>query len=375
MRSPAVPLLLAALAAFAPCGAAAEERAAAALPEWTRWSLSGDVRAVGGHRDNVLLSPVVPSSSNFARVEADLFAWRMPVATTDFLLFLSGSETHYFDLPSDAQAERMWLARAEYRYDLGEYFRATLTGDVLYQEQVFDLSESLADTFRARLKLSSFSLGPTLHWEIRRPWWFDVKASGQRADFRGAAEDSHDLTGTVRIGRHLGARHNLSLAWTGRWKNYDTRNAYTIGGRAIAGTDLAVTRQEGELRLESTWGAAAAWKTKLSGGAVANRDSASGYFDFNRWQAAAQLEYRRGPWSGSARVRGKDSRYLVQVVGEGFEPEARRMRDFDGEVKFARKLGKDLEVSAEFSRERSRTNAELASYTINTWLVGVEAGW
>lgn len=375
MPVPAAPWLRRLIVSAALLALATGLDGAADFPESLRWTLSGDARVSGGYRDNVLLSAVGSTASNFARVEADVFAWRMPVATTDFLFFVSGSETRYFDLPSDAQAERLWLARAEYRYDLGQYFRATLLGETIYQEQVFDLSESLADPFRARLKLHTYSLGPTLHWEILPPWWFALKAAWQRADFRGVPEDSHEPLAWLRVGRHLGKQHNLSAAYTFRWKDYDTRNAYTIGGRAIAGTELAVTRQEAELRLESTWGAAGAWKSKVFGGRVTNRDSASGYFDFNRWQAGAQLEYVRGRWSGSVRIRGKETRYRVQVVGEGFDPAPRRLHDRDGEVRLARKLGGGLELSAEYQHERSRTNAELASYTVNTWLVGLEAGW
>lgn len=322
-----------------------------------------------GFKDNVLLTETGEIESIFLRAEVDALVWKPPAALTDAYWAITGMETRYFDAPDDAKGERVWMTQAELRYSIGTYFKTGLMVQGYHQDQVFDLSTSEVATFRARLKVTGVTAGPNLRWEFRDPWWFEVSAAWKLETYEGASED-YDEPGTVlRLGRKLGKRHDLSVAWLWRRRGYHDRNAYTIGGRPLPGSDLSTNWNQAEVRLLSRW--STSWTSTLKVAGDRLQDSASGYFDYDHWKADLDVTWKSDPWQVRVGLSRGAYDYNVQVAGTGFDPPPREIRQtrfsFGGERRLSDKLSAFLEV--EF--ERNRTNEPGGSYRLNTALAGV----
>jgi hypothetical protein len=332
-------------------------------------TVSVGLRGSAGFKDNVLLTETGRIESAFLRAEADVFVWRPPAALTDMYWALTGSETRYFDAPGDARHERVWLTQAELRYAIGTYFKTGLTIQGYHQDQVIDLSTSEAATFRARLKVYGVFAGPNLRWEIRDPWWFEVSAAWKLETYDGADADYNEPGTVLRLGRKIGKRHDASMAWLWRERDYRDRNAYTIGGRPLPGTSLSTRWHQGELRLVSKW--SPVWSTTLKLAGDRLRDSASGYFDYDHWRADIDLAWRRDPWKVRLTASRGVYEYRVQVAGTGFDPPPREIRQSRFAVTAERRVTEKLSVFAEAELERFNTNETGGSYRLNTALAGL----
>lgn len=332
-------------------------------------TVSVGLRGSAGFKDNVLLTETGRIESAFLRAEADVFVWRPPAGLTDLYWALSGSETRFLDAPDDARHERVWMTQGELRYAIGTFFKAGFTVQGYHQDQVLDLSAGEAATFRARLKVYGASAGPNLRWEIRNPWWFEVSTAWKLETYDGADAD-YDEPGTVlRLGRKLGKRHDASVAWLWRERDYRDRNAYTIGGRPLPGTSLTTRWHQGELRLVSKW--SPAWSTTLKLAGDRHRDSASGYFDYDHWRADIDLAWRRDPWKVRLTASRGAYEYLVQIAGTGFDPPPREITQTRAALTAERTITGRLSVFAELEVDRNRTNELGGSYRMNTAFAGL----
>ena len=364
--------LLAVTVALTARGATGEDEAAIAadlMDELLGTTVSMGLRGSAGFKDNVLLTETARIESPFLRAEADVFVWKPPAALTDIYWALTGSETHYIDAPGDAQHERVWITQGELRYAIGTYFKAGFTVQGYHQDQVLDLSASEAATFRARLKVYGVSAGPNLRWEIFDPWWFEVSAAWKMETYDGADADYNEPGTVLRLGRKLGKRHDASVAWSWRERDYRDRNAYTIGGRPLPGTSLSTRWHQGELRFVSKW--CPAWSTTLKLAADRLGDSASGYFDYDHWRADLDLAWRRDPWKVRLTASRGAYEYLVQIAGTGFDPPPREIRQTRVAVTAERRITEKLSAFAEVELERNNTNEAGGSYRLNTALAGL----
>lgn len=334
-------------------------------------TLSVGLRGAAGYKDNVLLTETGKIQSSFIRADFDAFLWRPPEFLTDVYWALTGSETLYLDAPSDAREERVWMTQAEWRYSIGTYFKAGLSVQGYHQDQVIDLSTSEIGTFRARLKVSGITAGPNLRWEIRDPWWFEVSAAWKIETYKGAPEDFDEPGFTIRIGRKLGASHDLSVAWTGRKRDYDERNAFTIGGRPLPGTTLETEWSGGELRLVSKWNKSGSLSSTMKLAADRLRDSAFGYFDYDHWQAEAEARWKNEAWDVRAKATHGVHDYLIQVSGTGFDPAPREIEQTSLSLSAERRLSERWMLFAEVSSERNETNDPGGDYRVNTGFAGL----
>lgn len=332
-------------------------------------TVSVGLRGSAGFKDNVLLTENARIESPFLRAEADVLVWRPPAALTDVYWALTGSETHYLDAPGDARHERVWMTQGELRYAIGTYFKAGFTIQGYHQDQVLDLSTSEAATLRARFKVFGVTAGPNLRWEIRAPWWFEASAAWKLEAYEGADADFDEPGTQLRIGRKVGRRHDVSVAWLWRERGYRDRNSYTVGGRPLPGTSLSTRWNQGELRFVSKW--SPAWSSTLKFAADKLQDSASGYFDYDHWRADLDVAWRRDPWKVRFTAMRGAYEYRIQIAGTGFDPPSREIRQSRGVLAAERSLGAKLSVFAEAELERDATNEEGGSYRLNTVLAGL----
>lgn len=374
MKKAAILAILLIAAGLSVRAVAAEDVDLAGLPDDLFDDLLGTQVSAGlrggvGFKDNVLLTEAGVIESAFLRAEIDALVWKPPAELTDAYWAITGMETHYIDAPDDAKGERVWMTQAELRYAIGTYFKAGLMLQGYHQDQVLDLSTSGISTFRARLKVTGVTGGPNLRWEFRDPWWFEISAAWKLETYVGAEEDFDEPGTVLRFGRKLGKRHDLSAAWLWRRRDYHDRNAYTIGGRPLPGTDLLTQWNQAEIRLVSTWGTAWTSTLKLVGDKL--RDSASGYFDYDHWKADLDLTWRNDPWQVRLGVSRGVHDYRVQVAGTGFDPPPREIRLTRLVGSAERKITEKLSAFLEVEIERSRTNEAGGSYQLNTAMAGV----
>ena len=332
-------------------------------------TVSVDLRAGAGYKDNVLLTETNPIKSAFLRADVDAFIWKPPVVLTDAYWAISGSETRYLGAPSDAKSERVWLTQGELRYAIGTYFKAGLMIQGYYQDQVLDLSTSETGPLRARFRVFGVTGGPNLRWEIHDPWWFEVSAAWKLERYEGVAEDYHEPATVLRVGRRLGKRHELSVAWLWKHRGYTDRNAYTIGGRPLAGTHLSTNWNQLELRFVSNWSRSWSSAVKLAGDKL--RDSASGYFDYNHWRGELEVKWHKDPWQLRLTASRGLHDYKVQVSGTGFDPPSRQIRLSRVSIGGERKLTEKLSAFLESDVERNNTKDPGGSYRLNTVFTGL----
>ncbi|MES2695583.1 MAG: hypothetical protein V4773_19055 [Verrucomicrobiota bacterium] len=366
-----------------------EELAAAALGPVRTWELTGNLRSGFGFKDNILLSSAFTDESALARAEGEIFWWLFPTDRFEALAFANASLTRFFE--SDVNP-REWesFAHGEARWFATPSFQVTAAAEGFHFDQVFDLSEkSAAQRMAAPIAVTGAVGSVAVRWTFLPHTWLELKPSVQRERYREdsvlifgagialaedpAPNDNTQQSGRATLGRTWReGRIELSLAAQYLRRNYDFRARYELGGRPVFGADLDFEQREGEFTASIVWDQARRWSTKtvlLSGD---NRDNGSGYFDYRRRSLRQEVAWKRDPWK--VRLTGRAGRYVYdrQTVGVGIDPPARFKEDFLGQVRIERQLTKRLTVYTDYLWERSRSNLDIASYRVNTALLGVD---
>ena len=106
------------------------------LPSWER-SFTASVS--GGYNDNVTLSHAAPESSPFVRFGVEAAASRLTLGGTQYSFFLTGEDTQYFDA-GPVDHEDFVVGQAEVRRLFNEQWQGALTAEMIYLDQVVDLS-------------------------------------------------------------------------------------------------------------------------------------------------------------------------------------------------------------------------------------------
>jgi hypothetical protein len=346
---------------------AALEAAIAALT-LPAWQVDTTLRASAGWRDNVLLSAVAPESRAFARSEVEGLVWRPARGAWEHLAFLNGTLTRYADPPPDVSGEQEWFLHGETRWQPHPRFRLSASALGFYQDQVLDLSATEAERFVARIRLRGLLAGSEAR--LRLPAGFTVAAFGQaqRADYRDFAEDYDEGRGGLRASWSRGETVTLSATALARRRSYAERVTYTASGRPLAGTRLHFSQKEGELKAEGRRGP---WSVTGTARREESRDEASGFFDTTEEGFRIDAGWESDPWRVSLDAGYERTRYPVQTVGIGFEPELRQQRDHEARLRIERTLGEHWTLYGDAHWERSRTNLENASYTAKTFVLGV----
>ncbi|MGH7944271.1 MAG: hypothetical protein ACREF9_04585 [Opitutaceae bacterium] len=335
------------------------------------WELSGNVRGVAGYKDNLLLSAQQPDESLFVRTDAEMFWWRLPTERFEATAFANAIATHFLDATADKD-ELEAFVHGEARWFIAPSFRTTLNAEGYYLDQVFDLSTSSAARQVAQLQVTGGLASVILHWQLGPKTSLALKPGVQRDRYRDRSDDHRQRNASFTLTRQLGSHVEIAVEGRTMRRDYDYRTLFTSTGRSLAGTQLEFHQREGELRLDVTWDEAQHWKTLTKIGGHDNRDSGSGYFDYDYRWAKQELRWRRDAWQARLAARAGRYDYALQTVGIGILPPTRLREDFAAELHLERKFNERVRIFGAYQWERSRSNDPVTGYRVNTVFAGVD---
>lgn len=346
----------------------------ALLASQPAWTASATLDGGVGYKDNLLLSASHPESSTFGKAGIESLVWHVPRARIDYFAFLNAERTQYFS--ASVHHEEQAFAGVEWRYRNGDAFTFTLDGQGYYLDQIFDVSDTEIARVVAELRVTGLKAGPTVHWAFV-PWmWLEASSTVARERFQGGVNDARITAPTARLGWHPIDRLDLSVAFTDRHRDYDTHPQYTAFGTvANNGRVLAITEQEIEGRLDTTWGASRHWKTRVHGGRVRYRDNGAGFLNYWQRNIGVEIDWSAGKWSVETEGSAARKTYDLQTVGTGLLIFPVVKEEYMARARIERKLTEAWSIYAEFDWERTRSNDEIANYKANEGLLGVRWNW
>jgi hypothetical protein len=339
--------------------------------ELPAWEFETTLKGSLGYRHNILLQPEPTESSGFWRTGLEMFLWRLPEGRTEFVLMADATDVRFFNA-DETDGEQTAFVHGAFNYLTTDWSKLSLKGQVVYQDQVLDMSANEREPYIGQVQVFSYNLDPV--WEVSLSRNLSMAVTGiARADrFRQGPDDFDDLGGRIGLGYRFGLWGELDLRYTALTRDYATRIQYTAGGRPLVGTRLSIDQQKGELRFRIGTGTDARWKLRTKLGWLQYRDNGSGYFDYDRSNIGLELSWSPGPWQF---VLGGDFLrydYLVQTVWVG-QLESRRKDDFYATLRMERPLTESLRWHLEGTWESSETNASYGTYDAGSVFSGV--GW
>lgn len=342
-----------------------------ALPKWTG-SLTAELGV--GYKDNVLLSPVAPERSAFARYEVEALVAHLRSGYADYSALLSAEETRYFSSKT-VDHETSAFGQFQWQYKREEKFRFAFDLQGYYLDQLLDVSDTDVTRLVAELKVAGLVVGPTLRWSPR-PWgWVEVQASGKRESYENNGYNGKTGAGTARLGWSPSERFELSLAAADRRRRYDQRTQYSLGGLPLSDRLLVIAEREKELRCEIGWDKAGRWRTTARASLLDYTDNGPGYFNYEQRRASHSLLWKTEKWRIECEGSASRREYLNQTVGRGTSPPIRIAEEFSADLRVERTLSARWTVYVAYGWERNRSNEAIASYRVNEGLLGARWNW
>ena len=333
------------------------------------WSTLGGVSAAWGQRDNPGLSTVAPESAGFGQVRVEGFAVR-ETARWDVITMVDG-QTRWYDSHPTIDDESTWFARGETRVRPWGWLELSGTVQGYWQDQVIDLTQDIGARTVAALQVAGGDAG--LAARVRLPGGFALEGRlrEMRADYRGVAEDYWAQERRAELSWSRWSWLTLTAARLETDRDYDFRGEATTGGRILADTHLGFAQEGEEARAKLEFRIAGRWRLEGRLSTLANRDGASGFYDYDRDRWAVDLSWTRGDWELRGHLERSDLRYGLQTVGAGLTPAPRTQRDQSWDVELRRQWGEHWEFFGTYARDESLSNDVDASYTDRTLSVGV----
>lgn len=357
-------------------GAAAREDAARTDPYAlapaapSRWAFSGEAGAGFGWKDNVLLSVAHPIARSFALTRLEGLAWRRPTGPWEIIMFGEAQHIRFLPSTSESDGETEAFLHAETRFAPEPTWRLMASLQGYHQDQVFDLSTDTATPVVMPLRVSGGLASLGWRTTLAKTWWAEVRTQAHRSDVNELALDYNELRGLASAGWRR-ANWSASATLSQRWRDYDDRHQYTLGGRELPGSQLEFRQQEASLT--------AAWKERsdrgahgveISAGHVASRDNGSGYFDYDQPYVRLTLSWESLRWQVDLSGRWGGYRYLNQTVGIGFDPPSRQRDEWESSLEVSRSFGNRWKGVFAASTEHSLSNQEATTYRANSAHLG-----
>jgi hypothetical protein len=342
------------------------------LAEISLWSLTSSASVSAGYRDNVLLSSTGKDGSPLLRGELEVMALRLPEETWDGFLFFSALENRFL-AAEETDHERTVLLAGQARWQPVAPWQATFAARGYHHDQVFDVSVTEAELRTAPLKMEGFVAGPTLRW-IAGPLWVEAAGHYRRDRYHDDVDGYAESEGAARIGYTWAKNTEVSVGGAQRQRDHDDRPQFTLGGRPISGSRLSFQQTEANAKFawtpsESEWSFGAGLLREE------NRDSGTGYFDYDRDEANATVTWRGERLT--LRLYSSVARYVFprQLEGAGLEPEMRHKDEWRGTVEATWKLTERWALLGVWDTERTRSNDPRSQFSVNTGYLGVRWEW
>lgn len=332
------------------------------------WTPLFELRAAGGFKDNLLLSPGNRISSAFIGTGADVVLSRLPVDGRLLNFLISADDRRYLD-DGPVESEDFVLGLAQAKADLSPAWQIGLDGRYVFQDEVVDVS--IFETNRQSLLVRSHSLAamPNLRWNGPSGVWTELSATVLRSWYSAPLDDLWEGGGKLTVGVEMENRSSVQLDYSHNHRSYDSREKTALDGSPIAGTTLALLQNDLALLWKQNWDDARRWRTSLRVGMQINRDNGPGYYDHQRYSVTPQLRYVEDSWELELQLRYAHYDFTHQpAVGDSGD---KRVRDLaSARVRGERKLWKELTGFVEYEHEQSISNRPLDEYHVNTVSAG-----
>jgi len=334
------------------------------------WDVSARATVGGGYRDNILLSSILPQGSSYIESTADISALRLSNTGASLTLFAMGEWRRYLD-SKEYRNEGIAYVVAGGMWPAGTGNMVGAEFQYFYQNQLMDVSETEASLRRALVLGHGFSLRPSWEHELGASWSVKLEAAGNRQLYDGDELDDYwEGLARLSLSHRYGHRSSVGATYELRHRFYDTREQYDSSGTPVPGTHLIYRYDEAALEWRHYWDSDRRWRTLLKAGYLWNADNGSGYFNYDRVQASAQVRWQQGKWD--ARLQGRAGWYVYPEQAIAGEERVRSYYVID--LRAERKLDEHWLVYASASREWNLSNDPLNEY--NDWLasggIGVE---
>ena len=340
-------------------------------PTWLSW---GSVSTGVGVRDNLLLSHGGEERRGFVRGGIDATAWHVPKNRIDYLGVLSATGTRYFAADTVNHEEQI-IALTSWRYRFGDAFKFSLDGNGSYSHLIYDVSDTDVQQVVAEVKRSGAAIGPTVRWGFRQAWWIEGQGAGRRETYPDGFNNRTIREAAVRLGWRPGERFEVSVGGLEWRRSYDVREQYSVSGRELAGTSLAIRERATEVRVKATLDAAGQWKTDTRVTVTRFADNGSGYLNYRERKITQEIEWNSDAWLVGLEASARRVEFEVQTIGFGIAPPSRVRDAFFARLRLERKLSERWTAYAEYTWERNRCNDPIASYLLNEGLLGIRWNW
>ena len=333
------------------------------------WSRTTNLRGGAGYKDNVLLSATAPIDSPFWATELEFFLFRIPTEGTQVVLFLNGEDIRF--LNSEApDKEQTLIALASVKKDFLRFWKAGLTAQYLYQDQVFDVSTTEVGLNTVKVQAHGLTARPSLRRDFG-PYYAEVEATLARQIFIEPLDDYWEGATKLTLGHEFGPAAKVALSYEYLWRDYETRTARTARGAPISGASLSFIRQDFDLAWQQVWDRKQRWRTTTKLGFGRNSDEGSGYFDYSRYRVSQLLRYVAGAWEAKLQLRFDHYSFPVQTISDT-DPAQRTKDGLGVSFQAERKLNKVLKLYAQFDHEQSLSNRSDENYDVNQVRMGVD---
>jgi hypothetical protein len=274
------------------------------------WDESYAIRAGVGYNDNVLLDNTDPKASPFFTSGLDITIFRLPADDWECYLFATGDDVRYWQ-SIGVGSEDLWLVGSKIRRDLGNGWMAGITAGYAYEDQVLDLlntSLSVASFTPAVVIGNTITLSPSIRRDLGTNYWVELELEGIRQFFDSPAYSYWQTGLKLTTGRLYGHHSELALSYQVFAQLYDDEPDADPTGAEIPGTTLREIHQVAELAWRHYWDNKRRWENTTSLSFEYSRDIGTGYYDYFRYWAAEQLDFRGRSWN--LRARGEFLHYF-----------------------------------------------------------------
>jgi hypothetical protein len=256
------------------------------------------------------------------------------------------------------------LTQVEAKKTLAGGWQPGLALQCFYQDQVLDVSTTETNQEALPVRGQMLTARPGLRLDLGPQGWVAVDAPINAQFFAAPLDDYFEAGPRASVGLDYGRRSEFTASYGAVHRSYEDDPALDADGFAIPGQTKAFWQHEVRLAWRHHWDERRRWRTTAKLGFKANRDTAEGYFDFNRYNAGGQFRYRAGRWEIAAEAGVYYYDYPVQTAS-GPGSANRERTEVTAGLRAERELGRGWRVFAEYSREQVLGNVALEEYSVN----------
>jgi hypothetical protein len=344
------------------------------------WDESYGLRAGVGYKDNVLLDHTDPKASPFFTSGLDITLFRLPADDWEFYLFVTGDDIRYWQ-PIGVGSEDLWAGGAKLQRDLGGGWLAGITASYAYEDQVLDLLNNnlVVGSFAPAVVIGhTITLRPSLRRDLGTNYWVELELEGTR-QFFDAPAFSYWRAGTkFTVGKSYGHHSEITLSYDLFGDLYDSEAEADPDGNDIPGTQLREIHQEEDLAWRHYWDEKRRWESTTKLSFEYCRDIGTGYYDYFRYWASEQLDWRGRSWNVRARAELVHYDYPYEEAEDLTDPNnpiptgVWTQTGYTLNLRLEKRVLTWLKLYMEYEYEHSLSNQSATHYQVNTITGGAQ---